>query len=44
MYSIFVSSVQGIVPDTVNDVEQVGVYKSSEAGGGNGPQVLFDVD
>lgn len=42
MYSIFVSSAQGIVPDTVNDVEQMGVYKSSDAGGGNGLQVLFD--
>lgn len=42
MYSVFVSSAQGIVPDTVNDVEQVGVYKSSDTGEGNGPQVLFD--
>lgn len=42
MYSVSVSSAQGIVPDTVNDVEQVGVYKSSDTGGGNGPQVLFD--
>ena len=32
MYSVFVSSAQGIVPDTVNDVEQVGVHKSSDTG------------